>query len=125
MRKQKLSAKVLRSMSREERLKLLEQLRAELLKLRSQKERGVVENPGRIRAVRKAIARILTIEREEEVKEKILNFLSSNKGKAFTIEEISERINEPKIDFIKHIIMRLIREGKVTKVGIRKFAIKT
>ncbi len=125
MKKQKLSPKVVRSMSREDRLKLLEQLRTELLKLNSQKERGVVENPGRIRAVRKAIARILTIEHEEEVKEKILNLLNSNRGKAFTIEEISEKINEPKIDFIKHIIMRLIHEGKVIKVGVRKFATKT
>ncbi len=126
MRKQKLNAKVLRQMSREERLKLLEQLRAELLKLRTQKERGVLENPGRIRAIRRAIARILTIENEESLREKILKFLEEHKGKAFEIEEIAEAINEERrLDFVKHIIWRLQLEGKVVKVGLRKFMLKT
>ncbi|MFN3804411.1 MAG: 50S ribosomal protein L29 [Pyrobaculum sp.] len=60
----KLKAKALREMSPEERKKLLDQLRAELIKLDTQRERGFVENPGRVRQVRRAIARILTIERE-------------------------------------------------------------
>ncbi len=123
MRKQKLNAEALRSMSREERQKLLEQLRTELLKLISQKERGVVDNPGKIRAVRRAISRILTIENEENLKEKILTVLTNNKGKAFTVEEIAEMINEPRISFIKHIIERLILEKKIVKVGVRKVAI--
>jgi len=123
MRKQKLNADTIRSMSKEERQKLLEQLRAELLKLISQKERGVVDNPGKIRAVRRAIARILTIENEENLKEKVLTFLANNKGKAFTIEEIAEKINEPRISFLKHVIWRLMLEKKVVKVGVRKIAI--
>ena len=121
--KQKLNAKVIRQMSKEEREKLLNQLRSELIKLISQKERGVVENPGRIRAIKRAIARILTIENEENLKEKILNFLSNNKGKAFTIEEICKKINEDRIDFVKHMIQRLLMEGKIKKVGLRKYMI--
>ncbi len=64
----KLNAKSLRQLSREDRLKLLEQLRAEYIKLQTQRSRGIVENSGRIRYIRRAIARILTIEREESAK---------------------------------------------------------
>ncbi|AFA39601.1 ribosomal protein L29 [Pyrobaculum oguniense TE7] len=60
----KLKAKALREMTPEERRELLNQLRAELVKLQTQRARGFVENPGRIRQVRRAIARILTIENE-------------------------------------------------------------
>ena len=55
----------IRKMSREERRKRLEELRAELMRLRVQAARGTLENPSRIREIRRAIARILTIEREE------------------------------------------------------------
>ncbi|NPA22861.1 MAG: 50S ribosomal protein L29 [Crenarchaeota archaeon] len=110
-------------MSREDRQKLLEQLRTELLKLISQKERGVVDNPGKIRAVRRAIARIMTIENEETLKEKVISFLTNNKGRAFTVEELAEKINEPRISFLKHVIERLVLEKKVVKVGVRKVAI--
>lgn len=68
MSAKRLSAKELRKLSREERAKLLDQLRAELVKLETQRGRGVVDNPGRIRLVKRAIARILTIERELERK---------------------------------------------------------
>ncbi|MFB6490720.1 MAG: 50S ribosomal protein L29 [Thermoproteus sp. AZ2] len=61
----KLNAKTLRQMSREERLKLLDQLRAEYVRLQTQRARGIIENSGRIRYIRRAIARILTIEREQ------------------------------------------------------------
>lgn len=60
----KLKAKALREMAPEERRELLNQLRAELVKLQTQRARGFVESPGRIRQVRRAIARILTIENE-------------------------------------------------------------
>ncbi len=123
MPKQKLNADVIRSMSPEEREKLLAQLRSELLKLRSQKERGVVENPGKIRQIRRTIARILTIMNEEELKNRVLTFLQQHKGKAFTIEEIAKKIGEDRIAFLKHIIWRLMLEGKVKKVGVRKVAI--
>ncbi|RLE63823.1 MAG: 50S ribosomal protein L29 [Thermoprotei archaeon] len=65
-----LRAKDIRSMKREDRRKKLEELRAELINLRAQASiaGGMVSNPARIREIRKAIARILTIEREDELK---------------------------------------------------------
>ena len=66
--KQKLNPKYLRSLSKEDRARLLGDLLTEVRKLRAQAGKGVVENPGRLRTVRKAIARILTITREEELK---------------------------------------------------------
>lgn len=63
-----LSAEEIRRMSTDERLKLLNELRIELLKLRSQARVGTLTNPARIRIVRKNIARILTVLNEEKVK---------------------------------------------------------
>jgi len=59
MGKYMIKADDIRKMSPEERLKKLNELREELMKL---------SNPGKIRAIRKTIARILTIMREEELK---------------------------------------------------------
>jgi large subunit ribosomal protein L29 len=54
--------------STERRRKLLE-LRNELMKMvATVKSGGAVENPGRIRELRRAIARILTVEREEQIR---------------------------------------------------------
>jgi len=64
----RLKAKEIRAMSPEERRKRLEELRAELARLRAMAAKGLLDNPGRLREVRKAIARILTVEREEELK---------------------------------------------------------
>ena len=64
----KLKAAALREMKPEERRQLLNQLRAELVKLETQRARGFVEKPGRIKQIKRAIARILTIEREESKK---------------------------------------------------------
>ncbi len=62
-----LRARDIRRMKPEERRKKLEELRAELINLRAQASiaGGMVTNPARIREIRKAIARILTIEKEE------------------------------------------------------------
>jgi len=62
-----LSADEIRKMSMEERRKLLRELRMELLKLKTQAYLGTLTNVGRIRVVRKNIARILTVMREEEI----------------------------------------------------------
>ncbi|MCD6502840.1 MAG: 50S ribosomal protein L29 [Euryarchaeota archaeon] len=60
----------IRRMSMEERLQKLEELRKELIRLRGQaKMGGAVQNAGKIKEVRRAIARILTIIREEQLKE--------------------------------------------------------
>lgn len=66
-----LSAKELRSKTREERDKLLTELRTELIKLRTQAKVGTLKDTARIRIIRKNIARILTINREEELKEAV------------------------------------------------------
>ncbi len=56
----------IRRMSPEERRRKLQELRAELMRLRAIiAARGPLDNPMKIREIRKAIARILTIEREE------------------------------------------------------------
>ncbi len=57
----------IRKMSPEERLKKLQELREELVKLRLKAAMGTLDNPGAIRAIRKTIARILTVMREEEL----------------------------------------------------------
>lgn len=57
----------IRKMSREERLKKLEELRAELVRLRAMAKRGTLDKPAKIREIKRAIARILTINREEEL----------------------------------------------------------
>jgi len=51
----------LRSMTVEELTKREQELRRELFNLRFQKATGEIENPMRIRAVRKDLARVLTI----------------------------------------------------------------
>ena len=64
-----LSADEIRKMSPEERLKLLRELRLELIKLKTQAYLGTLTNTGRIRVIKRNIARILTVMREEELKE--------------------------------------------------------
>ena len=64
-----LRIKEIRSMSREERERRLNELRAELVRLRTMvKAGGAVEKPARIREIRRTIARILTVNNEEEKK---------------------------------------------------------
>ena len=58
----------IRKMSSEERKEKLEDLRNELLKLKMQSMLGTIDNSGKIREMKKSIARILTIEREESLK---------------------------------------------------------
>lgn len=60
-----LRKKEARSMSTEDRNKKLDELRTELSRLRTMiRAGGAVENPSRIRELRKAIARVLTVESE-------------------------------------------------------------
>lgn len=59
--------KEIRDMPSEERMKRLNELRTELLRLKTMiKAGGTVENPARIRELRKTIARIMTIEHEQK-----------------------------------------------------------
>ncbi|MCD6414820.1 MAG: 50S ribosomal protein L29 [Candidatus Diapherotrites archaeon] len=66
-----LKAKEIRKMSPKEREKKLQEIKAELSKERAAVASGTQpENPGRIKELRRAIARILTIEKEMEVEVK-------------------------------------------------------
>ncbi len=59
----------MREMSSEKRMEKLTELRTELRKLTSMtKAGGSVDNPMMIREIRKAIARILTIQKEKDLK---------------------------------------------------------
>ncbi len=57
----------IRDMSEAERKEKLQELRTEVTKMKTMiMAGGAVENPGRARVLRKAIARILTVINEEE-----------------------------------------------------------
>jgi len=63
-----LRVKEIREMTSEERAKKLNEFRTELLRLKTMvKAGGSVENPARIKELRKSIARILTLEREQKL----------------------------------------------------------
>jgi len=63
-----LRIKEIRDMPQEERKKKLGELRTELVRLKTMiNAGGTVENPARVRELRKTIARILTIENEQKI----------------------------------------------------------
>lgn len=96
---EKVKLRDLRNMSREDRLRLLNDLRSELIRLETQRGRGVVDNPGRMRYVKKLIARILTIEHEAE------------------LSELSSRINE--------LVKKGMQYDKISmQLGIKKSTLK-
>lgn len=64
-----LRMKEIREMPSEERTRRLDELRTELSKLRTMiSAGGSVENPGRVRALRRTVAKMMTVMREEELK---------------------------------------------------------
>lgn len=65
-----MNIKEIREKSSEDLNKTLEEMKVELFDLRFQRATGSIENPMRIRELKKSIARILTVLHErEEVKE--------------------------------------------------------
>jgi len=63
-----LRVKEIRDMSSEERMKRLNELKTELIRSKTMiKAGGTVENPARMRELRKTIARIMTIEHEQKL----------------------------------------------------------
>jgi len=63
-----LRVKEIREMSPRDRLNKLDELRTELLRLKTMiRAGGTVENPARVKALRRAIAKILTIANEEKL----------------------------------------------------------
>jgi large subunit ribosomal protein L29 len=63
-----MKAKEIRELSAEELNQKLASLKEELFNLRFQHATGQLENPTRIKDVKKSIARIKTIQREAEIK---------------------------------------------------------
>ncbi len=61
----------IRNMSPDEQLEKIKSLKEELFNLRFQHATGQLENPMRIRQVKRSIAQIKTILREQELKEAI------------------------------------------------------
>jgi large subunit ribosomal protein L29 len=60
--------KEIRGMSTEDRSKRLGELRTELLRLRIMiKAGGTIDNPARVKELRRAIAKMLTIEQEQKL----------------------------------------------------------
>jgi len=60
--------KEIRDMSSEDRQKRLREFKTELLRLRTMvRAGGTIENPNRIKELRRAIAKILTIEHEQKL----------------------------------------------------------
>ena len=64
-----MKAPTLRERSPDELTKTLSDLEEQLFKLRFQKSTGQIENPVKIREVRKDIARVLTVINERRVQE--------------------------------------------------------
>ena len=64
--------KEIRDLSHEDKLKRLGELQTELMRLKTMvKAGGSIENPARVRELRKTIARILTIDKEPKPVKKI------------------------------------------------------
>lgn len=57
----------LRSLSAEDLSKKILENREEMLRLRFQEAKGVLENPIRLRALRREIARVQTVQRERQL----------------------------------------------------------
>jgi len=63
-----LRVKEIRDMPSEDRIKRLSEYRTELLRLKTMIQAGgAVENPNRIKELRRAIAKIMTIEHEQKL----------------------------------------------------------
>ncbi len=62
-----LRIKAIREMASDRRIETVDELRIELARLKATtKSGGSIENPSRIREIRKAIARLLTVQNEEK-----------------------------------------------------------
>ncbi len=65
-----MKAKEVRELEDDELVKRMDSLKGELFNLRFQLATGQLDNPMRIREVRRTIARVKTIQRERELKAK-------------------------------------------------------
>ncbi|RFA98535.1 HTH domain-containing protein [Pyrobaculum aerophilum] len=58
------------------------------------------------------------------IKNKIYEYLSQNKGKELTAEEIAKAIGVEKVAIVKAQLTRLVREGKVEKTAEGRYRAK-
>ncbi len=90
-----LRTKEINSMSSEDRAQKITELRAELARLRTMvRAGGAVENPARIRGLRKTIAQILTIENESKLKLKSTVEEPAKKAEKTKTNKAKERKSE-------------------------------
>lgn len=57
------------------------------------------------------------------IKKKILDYLTQNKGKEFTVEEVAKAIGEQRLNVVKAQLTRLTKEGRVQKVAEGKYKV--
>jgi len=57
------------------------------------------------------------------LKGRIYEFLRKNRGKEFTLEEIAKAVNESRLSIVKAQLTRLVKEGKVMKIGLDKYKV--
>ncbi len=55
------------------------------------------------------------------LKGRIYEFLRKNRGKEFTLDEIAKAVNETRLNVVKAQLTRLVKEGKVIKIGVDKY----
>ena len=53
----------------------------------------------------------------EGIKKKILDYLTSNRDREFTVDEIAKAIGEERLNVVKAQLTRLVKEGKVVKLN--------
>ena len=88
--------KDLNSMSQEDRAKKLAEFRAELSRLRTMVSAGgAIENPTRIREIRKAIAQVLTVENEKKIAEEKTASKKTKKKRKEPTEKKAEKAAKP------------------------------
>jgi len=92
-----LRLKEMRNMSSEERTKRLNEFRTEALRLKTMvKAGGNVENPARVKLLRKTIAQILTVESEEKRKKAKPKAKETKKRKETKKKAKTEKTKEKK-----------------------------
>jgi len=108
---EKVKLRDLRNMSREDRLRLLGDLRSELIKLETQRGRGVVDNPGRMRYVKRLIAKILTIEHDNELRE-LAGRINELRSRGLTYDKVSIQLG-----IKKSMVKRILKTVKAKAEG--------
>src|SRR5437773_70095 len=95
--------KELKALSKQDSEKKLSELRQELMQARAQIATGTVpKNPGRVRAIRKTIARILTFSNQKEEAKKVKNKIAcGGTAKNGIIELQGKHVDKMKEELVK------------------------